>query len=375
MAMAMASKSNKHFSTQLLLCLLLLVWAAIAGITVLWYSHTPDLPWIYIALVGLVLSGFALVIANNFGSFIDHIHHALKRAEIRYDIKSDRQHQQSLKTVYCRLIELYNFMRNHADEIERDKQAAMREVQEKIKMKRELTNNINHELKTPIASISGYVETLMLNPDLEPEQREDFLKKCYAQTERLASLLRDVSTISRLEETGLDKAAMEKIDIYKVVQGTFSDVMAARENQNFKLSINFSINTFVYGDPSLIQSIFLNLTNNSVAYSGGNNIFVRITQEDKDFYTFVFADNGTGVDEMHIVHLFERFYRADKGRSRKMGGTGLGLAIVKNAVLQHRGRISVANGEYGGLQFTFTLPKHALQPIEEEIGESTEVEL
>lgn len=362
--MAMALKSKKRFTTQLFLCMLSVLWGSLSVFLLLWYTYAGTPPWTPTILIGCFFSGCSFVVAHRFGAFIDHVNIALQRAEIRYEVKQ-KHSKSNLKVLYCRLIELYNLMQSNAAEIERDRQAAISEVQDKIKMKRELTNNINHELKTPIASISGYVETLMLNPDLEPEQREDFLKKCYAQTERLASLLKDVSTISRLEETGLDKATMEKIDIYKVVQGTFSDVMAARENQNFKLSINFSINTFVYGDPSLIQSIFLNLTNNSVAYSGGNNIFVRITQEDKDFYTFVFADNGTGVDDMHIVHLFERFYRADKGRSRKMGGTGLGLAIVKNAVLQHRGRISVANGEYGGLQFTFTLPKHPLPTIEE----------
>lgn len=374
MVMVMASKYKKHFATLLFGYITALVWTGVGGVALLWHVHSQHVLWVYVLLIGVVLMGLALVVASSFGSFIDHVSIALRRAEVRYGRRNGQRSTTSLKVLYCRLIELYNVMQNTAEEIERDKQAAMREVQSKIKMKRELTNNINHELKTPIASISGYVETLMLNPDLEPEQRDAFLRKCYAQTERLASLLRDVSTISRLEETGLDKAAMEKIDIYKVVQSTFSDVMAARENQNFKLSINFSINTFVYGDPSLIQSIFLNLTNNSVAYSGGNNIFVRITQEDKDYYTFVFADNGMGVDETHIVHLFERFYRADKGRSRKMGGTGLGLAIVKNAVLQHRGRISVANGEYGGLQFTFTLPKHELQPIADQ-DDAQEVEL
>ena len=113
----------------------------------------------------------------------------------------------------------------------------------------------------------------------------------------------------------------------------------------------------IRGNSTLLMSIFKNLTDNALAYSGGRDIFIRVTAADNNFYTITFADNGIGVDGDHINHIFERFYRIDKGRSRKLGGTGLGLSIVKNAVLFHGGEISVANRVVGGLEFTITLPR------------------
>ena len=113
------------------------------------------------------------------------------------------------------------------------------------------------------------------------------------------------------------------------------------------------------GSPSLLGSVFRNLADNAAAYSGGRDIFIRLLDNSPEQYTLQFADNGIGVEEEHLPHIFERFYRIDKGRSRKLGGTGLGLAIVKNAVMMHGGTISVRNSERGGLEFTFTLHKHS----------------
>ena len=107
----------------------------------------------------------------------------------------------------------------------------------------------------------------------------------------------------------------------------------------------------------MLYSVFRNLTDNAPNYSGGNRIDIALTDETDDRYEFSFSDNGTGVNPEHLPYLFERFYRVDKGRSRKVGGTGLGLAIVKNAVIIHGGSISAKNNQGGGLEFVFTLAK------------------
>jgi signal transduction histidine kinase len=122
------------------------------------------------------------------------------------------------------------------------------------------------------------------------------------------------------------------------------------------MNIELPDELLVRGNSTLLMSIFKNLTDNSIAYSGGRDIYIRLIDKDDSLYTISFADNGIGVDEEHIGHIFERFYRIDKGRSRKLGGTGLGLSIVKNAVLFHGGDISVKNRKIGGLEFTLTLP-------------------
>ena len=113
----------------------------------------------------------------------------------------------------------------------------------------------------------------------------------------------------------------------------------------------------VQGNDTLIEAIFHNLLINALSYSGGRDIFIDMIEETPEYYKFRFADNGVGVDSEHLNHLFERFYRVDEGRSRKLGGTGLGLAIVKNAILFHQGTVTVKNRLTGGLEFTFTIHK------------------
>ena len=113
----------------------------------------------------------------------------------------------------------------------------------------------------------------------------------------------------------------------------------------------------IEGNASLLSNMLMNLAKNAAAYSKGTECGVRLDGEDNNFYRFVFFDNGIGVGEEHIPHLFERFYRIDSGRSRKTGGTGLGLPIVQNTILAHGGTIEVRNGKNGGLEFVYTLPK------------------
>ncbi len=231
--------------------------------------------------------------------------------------------------------------------------------EDKARLKRQLTQNVAHELKTPVSSIQGYLETIVSNPDIDAQTKEQFIQRCYAQSRRLSSLLADISTLNKLDDApqGYEFEAVNIPDLLQTIRRDVSMQMEAN-HVTFRSLVEPGVE--VNGNPSLLYSIFRNLTDNSIAYGGEEvTITVQVLSESTDFYTFSFSDNGPGVAPEHIPHLFERFYRIDKGRSRKMGGTGLGLAIVKNSVLLHRGTISVRLGIAGGLEFIFTLPKAA----------------
>lgn len=229
--------------------------------------------------------------------------------------------------------------------------------EDKARLKRQLTQNVAHELKTPVSSIQGYLETIVSNPDIDDETRNQFIQRCYAQSRRLSSLLSDISTLNKLDDAP-QGYEFEDVSIKDLLCSIQRDTAMQMEANHVTLRVLLESDVAVRGNPSLLYSVFRNLTDNSIAYGGdGVTITVQLLSESSDTYTFSFSDNGSGVTPEHIPHLFERFYRIDKGRSRKMGGTGLGLAIVKNAVLLHGGSISVRLGSAGGLEFIFTLPK------------------
>lgn len=231
--------------------------------------------------------------------------------------------------------------------------------EDKARLKRQLTQNVAHELKTPVSSIQGYLETIVSNPDIDAQTKDQFMQRCYAQSRRLSSLLADISTLNKLDDAP-QGYEFESVSIPDLLQSIRRDVSMQMEANHVTFRSLVEPGVEVNGNPSLLYSIFRNLTDNSIAYGGEEvTITVQVLSESTDFYTFSFSDNGPGVAPEHIPHLFERFYRIDKGRSRKMGGTGLGLAIVKNSVLLHRGTISVRLGIAGGLEFIFTLPKAA----------------
>jgi two-component system OmpR family sensor kinase/two-component system phosphate regulon sensor histidine kinase PhoR len=224
-------------------------------------------------------------------------------------------------------------------------------------MKQEITSNISHELKTPIASVKGYLETVLNNPNLEITKQHYFIEKAFNQSERLTQLVNDIALLNKIEEYS-ELYAREKVGVKKAVNEaieSFSDQISLK---GIHVECFIGEDLIVNANYSLVFSIFRNLMENSVNYAG-ENITISISKyhEDNMFYYFSFADNGMGVEEEHLPRIFERFYRVDSGRSRKEGGTGLGLAIVKNAILSFKGEISARNKKEGGLEFLFSLPK------------------
>lgn len=229
--------------------------------------------------------------------------------------------------------------------------------EEQARLKRQLTQNIAHELKTPVSSIQGYLETIVNNPDLPRERISSFLERSYAQSNRLAYLLRDISQLTRMEDAP-PMQEKEWISISLMMQNILEEVALQLDEKRITAHNILPDSLSVYGNSSMLYSIFRNLTDNAIAYGGMDiDITVRCFRQDEQFYYFSFADTGVGISEEHLGRIFERFYRVDKGRSRKLGGTGLGLSIVKNAVLQHGGTIFAKSHPKGGLEFIFTIAK------------------
>ncbi len=223
-------------------------------------------------------------------------------------------------------------------------------------MKQQMTSNIAHELKTPVAAVIGFIETLQKN-NLDEEKQRYFIKKAYAQAYRLKELIEDIQVLNKIEEAS-GKFTFENVVLKDIITEVNESLKTRLEEKNIKLSSDINNEIIVNGNRSLLESVFHNLIDNSIKYAGNNaSIAISKYSEDKNFYYLSFKDTGDGIPEEHLNRIFERFYRVDSGRSRKNGGTGLGLAIVKNAIQLHQGTISARNSKDGGLEFLFTIPR------------------
>lgn len=254
------------------------------------------------------------------------------------------------------IVRLYARLQQAITDRDREHRMALHEQAEKIRIKRQLTNNMNHELKTPVASMQVCLETLMAHKNLPEEKRNEFIARCYVANERLRKLLTDISVITRMED-GSENIQKEPIDIKELISEICSEYKEIAEEKGVEITNAVFSTIPILGNQSLLSSVFRNLIDNALAYSGATHIELGQKDSDKRYITLYVTDNGCGVPSEHLPRLFERFYRIDKGRSRQLGGTGLGLSIVKNAVLWHRGSIKVENRQSGGLIFTFTIKK------------------
>lgn len=248
------------------------------------------------------------------------------------------------------IVRLYSRLQQAVADRDREHREAIRQMHEKERIKKQLTNNINHELKTPLASIELCLETLIAHDDMPAEKRREFISRSLANSGRLRRLLEDVSLITRMDD-GAHAIAMAPLDLADVVADVVAECEPLAEARNMTIENTITDPIHLTGNASLLASVFRNLIDNAISYSGGSAVSISIASCGSDCVTVVLADDGIGVAADHLPHLFERFYRIDKGRSRSAGGTGLGLSIVKNALRIHGASVKVSNRSSGGLEF------------------------
>lgn len=298
-----------------------------------------SLIWITAGLT-IIISFIAYLATRKISLSITRLNQFAGRAEKGEEIFNDEAFpDDELGSIAGHIVRLY---------VQRDQKHkdALREQRDKIRLKKQLTNDINHELKTPVASILVCLDLLRDHPELPEDKRKEFTDKIYTNAQRLNSLLKDVSLITRMDEgaTMIEKSPVNLSEIVSYVAAE------AQINTDLGINVDMPPTLIVNGNRQMLESIFRNLIDNAINHSGGSRIDICADSEGN----FIVRDNGRGVPAEHLPHIFDRFYRVDKGRSRAAGGTGLGLAIVRNAIAIHNGTISASNDN--GLKYNFYIP-------------------
>jgi len=224
-------------------------------------------------------------------------------------------------------------------------------------IRRTFVSNVTHELKTPLTSIHGFAEILQQGALDEPELARRYLTIIDIETERLASLIDDILTLSEIETMGMDKTS-DVCVVQEVVDEVLDLLKMKLEQKDIQLVVDVQLDLPNYiGNRYRLKQIFINLIDNSIKYTEVGSIKVECKQSiDKKYLQINIIDTGIGIKEEHLEHLFERFYRVDKGRSRKQGGTGLGLSIVKHIVELYHGSIKVSSKFGEGTTMKVKLP-------------------
>ncbi len=258
-----------------------------------------------------------------------------------------------------------NSFRNVLEEVETEVAAWVEEQKQEMEKqkiwaeyRRNFMGDVSHELKTPIFNIQGYIETLLDGAVDEPHINRHFLQKASKNVDRLQTIINDLETISRLE-SGDSMLELRAFDIKKLVEEVFEEleIKAAARNVALIFKEGAQQGFKVKADREKVHQVLINLVHNAIKY-GKNNGYIKLSFYDMERQILIeVADNGAGISKEHLPHLFDRFYRVEKRRSRNAGGTGLGLAIVKHIIEAHQQTIHVRSSVEMGSTFGFTLEK------------------
>ena len=220
------------------------------------------------------------------------------------------------------------------------------------KMRHEFTANVSHELKTPLTTISGYAE-LLSNGLVNPADVTEVARKMKNESDRLLALIEDIMRLSELDETNSEKD-VEPFDLTDLIGEVTENLLSKADKHDIKITIPIEIHTIIANRPMMFELLY-NLIENAIKYNKPGGYVVLSVSQTGERTTIVVKDTGIGVDKKHYDRLFERFYRVDKSRSRKIGGTGLGLSIVKHIAAYHGGTVEIESELGTGTELRVTL--------------------
>jgi two-component system phosphate regulon sensor histidine kinase PhoR len=262
--------------------------------------------------------------------------------------KGDLSRRININTGGIEIDELAANMNQMAMKLDED----FRRIKRMEKVRSEFLGNVTHELKTPISSISGYIETLLEGAIKDENVNLGFLERSLENVKRLEELVTDLVEISRIE-TGELRMNFEYFNIHDLLNDLFKDAHQRNSNKNLKIQLEVpDKKLFIYGDKSRLDQVIANLLSNAMRYTDQGQIRIKVMRRDNELI-FSIRDTGIGISRKALSRIFERFYRTDKARDRRKGGTGLGLAISKHIIEAHGSHIYVDSLEGKGSTFSF----------------------
>lgn len=238
------------------------------------------------------------------------------------------------------LAKALNHMAEHLSEIE--------------KMRKTLVQNVSHDLRTPLAVIKGYLETLN-DEAFTKEERKRSMQIIKNETERMESMLEELSELSLIDSKKY-KLNLEKINLNEVVSETVEIMKIEAEKKGLFLKMEQDRASYILADKKRIKEILMNLLSNAIKFTEKGGVYIKSYQDEKNAVISI-KDTGKGIAKEEIPHIFERFYRGEKSRSAKTGGLGIGLTIVKELVYAHKGRIKIKSELNKGTEFKVYFPK------------------
>ncbi len=327
----------------------------IAGVATAFLSFLPSTNFftLFVAFISVLIFGAILIFfVLDYVVFkeVNQLHDDIKKLKNKnLNIPSKNQLIQKENPIELLKKEISTYVSSTEDQVKELKKAA--------KYRQEFLADVSHELKTPIFAASGFVHTLLDNPDESPEIRNKFLQKAAKSLDGLDELVKDLLTVSQIE-TGAIRIEKKPIDIRQIILEIFEqlEVKANLKSVKFKLIAEEGL-IMVKADQQRISQVLTNLIDNAIKYGNENGkVLVEIIEKNKTYHISV-KDNGPGIPAEHLPRLFERFYRVDKSRTKLSGGSGLGLSIVKHIVQAHGSKITVQSKIDKGTVFSFKLEK------------------